>query len=58
MIVLRTAAEPRVVSLDQDATTEGGLTVLDRLACPNSPSLRTKSIGTACARWYAARSPC
>ncbi len=30
--------EPRVLSLDQDATSEGGLTVLDRLDCSRSPS--------------------
>jgi len=37
-VVHRSGGEPRVLSLDQDATSEGGLTVLDRLACPRSPS--------------------
>lgn len=38
LVVHRSGGEPRVLSLDQDASTEGGLTVLDRLACPRSPS--------------------
>ena len=37
-VVDRSGGEPRVLSLDQDSTSEGGLTVLDRLACPRSAS--------------------
>lgn len=38
MVAHRSSGEPRVLSLDQDAVSEGGLTVLDRLACSRSPS--------------------
>lgn len=34
----RNAGDPRVLSLDQETTNEGGVTVLDRLACSKFPS--------------------
>ncbi len=38
VVAHRNVGDPRVLSLDQETTNEGGVTVLDRLACSKFPS--------------------